>query len=136
LGDVQEAVKKAIERTTQSNVQDYLKATSSSHKESLFAHVLLACAFAPTDDLGYFYTADVREPLSIIKGHRYEIPAFARHLNQFCEAGRGSVLKRIGLPRQYKYRFNNPQMRPFVTMNGLAKQLIDSEAWNKLSGMN
>lgn len=136
MSDVQKAIAEVVGRTGHSNVQKYLDATRSSHKDSLYAPILLACAFTNADDLGYFSTADVREPLSRITKRPYEIPAYARHLNEFCESGRGQVLKKVGAKRRYKYRFSDPQMRPYVTMQGLAKGLIDRTVWSELSGLN
>jgi hypothetical protein len=133
MADVEEAVRGVMDRTNQSNVQNYVKATYSSHKESLYPQVLLACALTRTDPLGDFAAADVRDPLSKIMGKPYEIPRFARHLNEFCDSSRGEILKRTGTPRRYKYRFSDPQMKPFVAMNGLAKKLITESTWRELS---
>lgn len=134
--DVQEAVKQAIDKTNQSNVDSYLRATGSPQKANLYSYILLACALTPTDELGRFSAADIRNPLSEIRGKPYRIPAFARHLNDFCREDRGSILQRSGQPRRYKYRFKDPQMRPFVTMQGLGRKYITEETWRKLSGMH
>src|SRR5262249_47535530 len=55
--DVSAAISLAVEKAQQSITSAYLKATRSVH-ESLFEQVLLACALAPKDDLGYFTSGD------------------------------------------------------------------------------
>jgi hypothetical protein len=99
----------------------------SARRESQFEQVLLACALAEKDELGYFTASAVRDPLSRIMGKRYEIPAFARHLNQFSEPVRGQVLQKTGESNRYFYRFTNPLLQPFVILNGLAHDLISEE---------
>lgn len=126
LEDVNAAAREAVDQAQQSIVRGYHKATSSP-RGNLYAQVLLACALAPTDDLGYFSSSDVREPMSRIMKKRYEIPAFSQHLKDFCERTRGPILQRTGFPRRYRFRFINPLIEPYVIMNGLKKGLITEE---------
>ena len=51
----------------------------------------------------------------------YNIPAFARHLKDFCDASRGPILERTGPIRRVKYRFVSPirTLRPSRTADGL-----------------
>lgn len=122
--DVDQAVRKAIDNSQQTLVAAYHKATASPRTENLYAQVLLACALAKADQLGYFAAADLRESLSRIMKKRYEIAAFSRHLADFCDEDRGPVLERIGVPRRFRFRFKNPLLQPFIIMQGLASQLI------------
>jgi hypothetical protein len=122
--DVQKGLEAAVDDAQQSTKEQYVHATSSSHKSALFQQVLLACAFAKKDTLSYFSPADVAGPLSIIMKQRYEIPAFARHLKLFCEESRGRVLGLTGERHRYRYRFNNPLLEPYVVMRGLAANLV------------
>ena len=85
-----------------------------------FKPVLLACALAPKDEHGFFYAKDVMQPLRLITGRNYEIPAFAKHLKSFCEDNRGPILQRRGKP----YRFIRPIMEPYIVLRGLADGLI------------
>ena len=121
--DVKVAIHHAVAKTQQSTVNIYHHATSSPRK-NLYTQVLLACAMSEKDELGYFSAADVRGPMSAIMGQTYGIPTFARHLNDFCEKQRGPVLQKTGHERRFRYRFINPMMEPFVTMNGLDNGLI------------
>lgn len=121
------AMNMALENTQQTIKEAYQKATTSPRKDHRFKEVLLACALAKTDDSGYFYAADVRSPMSTIMGRAYDIAAFARHLNDFSEIGRGPVLKKIGTKRRFRYRFINPLMQPYVIMMGIETKLINEE---------
>lgn len=126
-GDVDEAVALAVSKAQQSIQSDYQKATRSPRSDSLFGQVLLACALSPKDDLGYFTAGGVREPMSQIMGRRYDIPAFARHLNEFTLERRGSVLEKRGEARRFFYRFSNPLLQPFVVLSGLSRGLVSQE---------
>ena len=125
--DVRPAIKEAVAHTQQSLRDDYRKAITSPQTGNLYAHVLLACVLARTDSFGYFAAADVRDPMSKIMHKRYEIPSFARHLNDFCEAHRGCVLRREGIKRKYRYRFKSPLMQPFVLMKGIIDEHVGEE---------
>lgn len=121
---VREAIKTAVQKAQQSIMSDYMKAITSSRRETLFPEVVLACALAEKNELGFFAAADVRGPLSAVTGDSYDIPAFARHLNEFCEERRGPILEKVGHPRRFRFRFTNPMMQPYVVMQGLAKGLL------------
>ncbi len=121
---VESAIKKALKATNQSIRSAYHKAVTSPNKRSLFADVLLACALAETDELGYFPAAEVREPLRKITSKNYDIPSFARHLKDFSDTTRGEVLQRTGKTHRIRYRFTDPLMEPFVIMKGLSEERI------------
>ncbi|MCK4402593.1 MAG: ATP-binding protein [Dehalococcoidia bacterium] len=123
--DVKAAISDAIHKAQQSILSAYHKATMSTRRETLYAQVLLACALAKVDSLGYFAASDVRDPMSQIMKRHYDIPAFARHLNDFCEAVRGPILQKTGIRRRFRFRFLNPLMQPYVVLQGLALNMID-----------
>jgi len=62
--------------------------------------------------------------MSAIMKKNYDIPSFARHLASFTHVERGSVLKKSGVKRRFRYRFTDPLMQPFVIMKGLADKTI------------
>jgi hypothetical protein len=124
--DVDEAIKRAINKAQQTIISAYNKAISSSRK-TLFSQVLLSCALAKKDALGTFTASDVREPMTLIMGQKYEIPAFARHLNDFCDCKRGPILEKQGSSRRFRYRFANPMLEPYTIMHGLATGIISRE---------
>jgi Cdc6-like AAA superfamily ATPase len=130
LGDVDAAIPQAVAKHTIKS--DYLKATRSTRADTLYPKVLLACALAQKNELGFFTAGAIRDPLEMIHGKRLEIPAFARHLKQFLEPGRGSVLEREGEERRYFYRFADPIMQPYVILSGLSDGLLTDEQLSEL----
>jgi Cdc6-like AAA superfamily ATPase len=129
---VEGAIKKALSGAQQSIQSAYHIATMSPRRETIYSQVLLACALASHDELGYFAAASVRDPLRRITSKKYEIPSFARHLNEFCDDKRGGILHRIGVKRRYRFRFANPLMQPFVIMKGLADGLLTQELLRRI----
>jgi Cdc6-like AAA superfamily ATPase len=121
---VDKAIDRAVQSAQQSIQSMYHQATMSPRKDNLFADVLLACALANVDQMGYFAAQDVRDPMKDITGKNYDIPSFAQHLNEFTEDKRGPILKKIGTPRRYRFRFINPLMQPYVIMQGCQKGKI------------
>lgn len=132
VGNVESATEKAISTSQQSIMKAYHIATTSPRKDNIFSEVLLACALSRGDDLGYFAASGIRNPLSRIMGRYYEIPAFARHLKEFCDPKRGPVLQKTGFKHRYRYRFVNPLMQPFTIMQGLASRKITKSVIDEL----
>jgi hypothetical protein len=124
LEHVNSAISSAVQGAEQIAATTYQKATSSSHKGHLYREVLLACALAKCDELGFFTPSDVREPLSRIKEKPYDIPQFAQHLANFCTPARGNVLTKTGVKHRFLYRFTNPMMRAHVVMRGFLDKML------------
>ena len=124
---VEDALKAAVSELDQTIKEAYFAAVRSQRGEdTLYGPVLLACALAKGDELGAFQQAAVTEPLNrILPGKDYRPTTFAFHMNEFCEPTRKCVLQRFGEPRNYRYRFTDPVMQPFVIMKGLADEKID-----------
>lgn len=117
------AVRLALEDVSQSVREAYHRATFST-RETIYEHVLIACALAQKDDLGEFGSADLREPLYRVTGRNYDIPAYSAHLNAFSSTGsRGGILRKVGEGR-FRYRFMDPLMTPYVLMRGHAAGLV------------
>lgn len=132
LPDVVSALPRAVEAHTIQS--DYVKAVRSSQPGNLYREVLLACAIAPKNSLGYFTSGQVRDPLEVIVGRRLDIPAFSKHMKEFLDPAKGSVLRREGKPRGYSYRFSDPMMQPYVIMSSLTDGLVTSEQLSRLQG--
>jgi Cdc6-like AAA superfamily ATPase len=129
--DVATAMVQAVDEVQRSTGRTYHKATSSPRKDALYRQVLLACALAVTDDLGFFAPADVRQPLNGFaksKKRPYDIANYITHLNDFCESARGPVLKREGSSHRFRYRFTDPMMQPFVVLKGFTDGWLGDEA--------
>ena len=130
--DVQAAIARAVTGHTIQNA--YVRAIRSSQPGNLYREVLLACAVAEKDPLGYFTSGQVRGPLEIIAGRYLDIPAFAKHMNEFLSPERGSVIRREGKARGYSYRFSDPMMQPYVVMSALNDGLITEQQLTRLQG--
>ena len=127
-----------MKQALQSIREKYLRATHSAHKDALYSKVILACAAASSsaqDALGYFHPVDVVQPLSFILGRdNVSIATFQKHINEFCESDRGSILERSGNARAYKYRFYDPLLPPYIFMTSVADGTIDAERLRILTG--
>lgn len=124
MSNVGGAIRKALEQTNHTIQNMYVTAVSSPRK-NMFKEVLLACALAKTDSLGSFSATDVRGPFrKIMKDDSYDIPHFNPHLNDFY-VKRGQVLVKTGTKKNYRYRFREPVLQPYVMMEGLRTGLID-----------
>ena len=120
-------MQEAVNQTHETIRVAYHAATASPQKNSLFSKVILACALAPRDELGYFAPADVRDPLYVVVGKRYGIPQYVSHLKTFCESNRGPVLENEGEDYRRQYRFINPLMRTYLILRGLQEEIIGED---------
>lgn len=118
------AVQHALTKSQETIKSAYYTATKSQQSENIYKEVLLACALAKTDEFGFFAASAVKKPLSKIMKKKYDVPSFARHLKVFSEARSGHVLKKVGHKRNFRFRFSNPLMQPYVIMTGLGQNLI------------
>ena len=134
MGDVDAATEKAVDAAQQSLRSAYWKGVTSPRRDNIYAPVLLACALARTDDFGYFAAADVRKPLTAIMGKPYQIPGFAKHLNDFSGSDRGPILRKTGVKHKFRFRFANPLMQPLIIMQGLVDHRIDSRTLEQVNG--
>jgi Cdc6-like AAA superfamily ATPase len=128
LTHLENAIKKSVSDTQHSIKTDYQQAIRSAHTDNLFAEILLACAIAETNEVGEFAAQDIRSPLEKITGKKYDIPGFARHLSQFCSIKRDNILTKSGASRQFRYKFTDPLMQPYVIMNGILSGHIKADS--------
>lgn len=126
---IDQAIESALEKSQQTTIEAYNTATFSVRKHHLYKEVLLACALAEADELGWFTAASVRDPLNrIIPGRSYDVPAYVRHLTDFTSNDRGNVLEKSGVSHKFRFRFTNPLMQPFIILRGYAEAKIKSAA--------
>ena len=124
LGDLEQAIPAVLQNAEGGLQEQYERAIDSSKKAALFKQVLLACAMANKDSLGRFAVGALQEPLKVITGQNYTTGAYQAHLGKFCEAERGPVLERSGQPKSYRWRFLNPQLIPYLVLQGVNDKLI------------
>jgi hypothetical protein len=131
--DVDKAMDRFLGESQQSLYDDYYKATTSNQADTQFKEVLLACALAKTDDSGFFPAVNVIAPLSKIMKKQVQHGNFQRHLIEFVSEGRGGILIRRGEERQYRYRFSDPMMQPYIIIKGIRENMVDHETRSALS---
>ncbi len=122
--NVAAGIREAVENAQETITTTHHRAVMSTRSDSLYRHVALACALTETDERGYFTAGAVREPMAAIMGKPYAIPAFAKHMNEFCGDLRGPILEKFGTQRNYRFRFHNPLHPPYIIMSGIAQGLI------------
>ena len=130
--DTEAAMDRLIEDSGQSFQDDYKEAVQSNQSDNLFKEVLLSCALAQTDESGFFTPTNVIEPLNSILHERKRHAHFDRHLREFISERRGQILIRRGDERQYRFRFNDPMMQPYIIIKGIREGMIDEETRKKL----
>jgi hypothetical protein len=121
---VDTAMDEFVEDTEQFYYDDYHTATSSNQTDSQFREVLLACALAKRNESGFFSATNVIQPLSKILSREVKHANFRRHLTEFMSEERGPILIRRGSERQYRYRFSDPMMQPYILMRGIREGMI------------
>ena len=131
--DVDKAIDDILNSSQNTLKADYELATHSNQERARFRQILMACALAQSDEIGYFTPRQVEEPLSAILKRPTTIEYFNDNLKAFTEERRGKVLYRQGIARVYRYRFRNPAMQPYVIMKGIKDNFLDGNAMNALS---
>jgi len=131
--DVDAAMDRFISETEQSFYDEYAAAVFSNQTDAKFAEVLLACALAESDDAGFFSAANVIQPLSKIRKRSVTYGNFQRQLTEFVSEGRGQILIRRGRNRQFRYRFRDPMMQPYIIIKAIRSDMIDSTTRHVLS---
>ncbi len=129
--DLNEAITQALEKTTESTVSTYGKAVNAPRGQ-LYRPILLGCALAKHDERGFFTPSDVRDALKEHTGEDYELGRFIRHLHQFASPKRGDVLTKEGVKNQFRYRFSDPMMQPYIIFEGIKSGKI-SRGWENQS---
>jgi Cdc6-like AAA superfamily ATPase len=130
---VDQAERDCLTRTHQTTLEQYQKAIRSHRAGNIYKEVLLGCALAEPDALGFFPAKAVEFPLTKIMKQSYDVAKFGQHLKILCEPDRGSILEVTGTPRRFRYRFVEPLMQPYVLLQGLSDGLIDKSMLEALS---
>jgi Cdc6-like AAA superfamily ATPase len=126
--DLDDAIPKALQNAAGGIIHEYDTATDSNQPDNLFKDVLLACAIAEKDHRGRFRIKSLKEPLrKILNRPTLQPVAYQRHLAMFCENKRGAVLKRTGSKRNYHWQFTNPQLIPYVRLDGINRGKIQAD---------
>lgn len=132
-GDVDSAIDVVLNSNQNTLKGDYQIATHSNQERARYRQILMACAMAQSDEIGYFTPKQVETPLSKILRKETSVEAFNNNLKEFTEEKRGKILHRDGVARIYRYRFRNPAMQPYVIMKGIKDGFLDEDARIALS---
>lgn len=129
--DLGGAIKLALAKALASVREDYSKGADGQRRGTRYPIVLLAAALAETDDLGYFRPTDLKVPT---RGGASEVSTdYSVHLNKLAtDPTRGLILERRGTPRKYKFRFQNPLLRPYIIMKGIDEGLVGGSLLEQL----
>ena len=119
MEDLNGAIPASITDQTGSIRLEYERATDSTRPNNLFKEVLLACAMADKDTRGRFTFKAVGQPLHRILGRPVKPTSYQRHLAAFCEEDHGPTLIKTGRRRNYRWYFANPQLIPYVHLQGI-----------------
>jgi Cdc6-like AAA superfamily ATPase len=131
-GDVDFARGRAVKKAQHSILSSYENAVRSPREDNLFSEVLLACALAEKNELGYFTPKSVSAPLTVILDREIRVSAYVRHLDEFTSDHHSAVLQKDGQPRKYRFKFANPMLQPYVIIRGVEEGRITEEAAAKL----
>jgi Cdc6-like AAA superfamily ATPase len=131
--DVDQAIDDVLNSSQHTLKTDYQLATHSNQVKARYRQILMACAMAQSDEIGYFTPKQVEEPLGSILEKKTSVEYFNKNLREFTESKRGRVLDRQGVARIYRYRFRNPAMQPYVLMQGIKDGFLNKDALTALN---
>ena len=124
--DLKAAIPSSIANAAGGIRVEYDRATDSTQPRNLFKEVLLACALAEKDVRGRFALSALQEPLQrILSPRKVARSSYQRHLALFCEPEHGCVLVKTGRRKNYRWHFANPQLVPFVYLQGIYEGLAN-----------
>jgi hypothetical protein len=133
IEDVDAAIDNFLFESGQTFVNDYQRATDSQQAGNISHQVLMASALALADSGGFFKPTEVGETLNLIfPGNSYSYSRIQQYLAQFVLDRRGKILIRTGVKGDYRYRFSDALMQPFVVMRGIKDTIIDKTLRQRL----
>ncbi|WP_341368817.1 AAA family ATPase [Yoonia sp. BS5-3] len=131
--DIDNGILTAIESSQHTLKSAYETATNSNQARATFRQLLTACALTKTDASGWFTPKDVEQPFSGIIGEKRTVEYFNGNLTDFASDKRGDILQQKGTVRNFRFRFTEPAMQPYVLMKGIQAGIIPEDAMSALS---
>jgi len=126
IEDVNAAIEDFLVEFGQSFTDDYERATDSHLSSNIFREVLLASALALSDPSGVFESSEVTKTLNeIAPGKGYRHARVQQYLAQFITDRRGKMLIRSGMKTDYRYRFSDALMQPFIVLRAIKDGMIN-----------
>jgi Cdc6-like AAA superfamily ATPase len=126
IEDVSAAIENFLIESGESFAGDYQRATDSRQAGNIFQEVILASALAPSHASGVFKFEEVAKTLTLITSDKSQYhPRVQQYLAQFTSDRRGKILIRSGVKSDYRYRFSDALMQPFIIMRAMKTAMID-----------
>jgi hypothetical protein len=138
--DVDAAIENFLVESGQSFVDEYQRATDSQQADNHFREVILASALAFSDASGVFTPSDVAMAVNLIApgliapGRGDHHARVQQYLSQFILERRSEILTRTGTKGNYRYRFSDALMQPFIIMKAIKDHMIDERLRRLLFG--
>jgi hypothetical protein len=128
IEDVSAAMEDFLVEGGQSFADDYRRATDSRLASNIFREVILASALARSDSSGVFEASEVSKTLNeIVPSGGYHHARVQQYLAQFVSDRRGKILIRSGMKSDYRYRFSDALMQPFIIMRAIKDGMINEK---------
>jgi hypothetical protein len=128
IEDVNASIENFLGQFGPSFTDDYQRATESRQESNIFPKVILASALAFSDTSGVFNASDVARTLNMIAPEKsYHHTRVQQYLAQFVSDRRGKILIRSGMKADYRYRFADALMQPFIIMKAIKDTTIDDD---------
>jgi hypothetical protein len=125
IEDINVAIENFLLESGQSFADDYQRATDSRQVGNISHDVLLASALAHADTGGFFRPSEVVSTLNlIVPGNDYLNARVHQYLSQFILDRRAGILVRGGTKGDYRYRFSDAMMQPFIVMRSIKDPMI------------
>jgi Cdc6-like AAA superfamily ATPase len=126
IEDVNAAIERFLVESGESFANDYQRATDSRQARNIVQEIILASALAFSDARGMFKFAEVAKTLDLIApGKNQHHARVKQYLTQFASDRRGKILTRSGIKPDYRYRFSDALMQPFIIMAAIQNKMID-----------
>jgi hypothetical protein len=126
IEDVNAAIENFLIESGESFAGDYQRATDSRQAGNIFQEVILASALAPSHASGVFKFEEVTKTLPLLTpGESQYHTRVRQYLAQFTSDRRGKILTRSGMKSDYRYRFSDALMQPFIIMRAMKTAMID-----------
>lgn len=119
----------AIANAQESLKSAYYHSTLTNNGDDLYKRILVACAHVThEDEYGAFQISDIQESFQRKHQQQISIDKLRSRIPYLCESKRNSVLKRLGVKRNYRYKFRNPLFKAYVLLNEVVDSSRNSKA--------
>jgi Cdc6-like AAA superfamily ATPase len=127
MEDINSAIENFLIESGQSFYDDYTRATCGRQPENIFPELILASALARAESSGDFDPTEVLKVFDLISpGKNRSLSQIRQSLARFASEPRGKILSRRGAKNDYRYRFSDALMQPFIVLRAIKDTMIDA----------